>query len=132
MTLEQLARERGVFFSDRSQPCIATGSGSPGSQEKFQIRGEEAKEDQCIINFLGSDITTASFAMYTFSAAVLVQAVTLICLSSFADYGMYFSQNSRNSNPTRNSISTMKCILSYSTSNIPLSRHNQNDELTSG
>lgn len=40
-----------------------------------------------MINFLGSDISTSSFAMYTFSAAVLVQALTLICFSSFADHG---------------------------------------------
>lgn len=40
-----------------------------------------------MVNFLGAEITTASFAMYTSSAAVLVQAVTLICFSSFADHG---------------------------------------------
>ncbi|KAF2276809.1 autophagy-related protein 22-1 [Westerdykella ornata] len=87
VTLEQLARERGFLFSNRSAPCIApVGSGSPNG---FRIRDDESREEQCMINFLGREITTSSFAMYTFSAAVLVQAVTLICLSSFADHGPY-------------------------------------------
>jgi UMF1 family MFS transporter len=90
VTLEQLARERGVFFSDRSKPCIEL-PGSGGAGTKFRIRadGSNGQKDQCVVSFLGSDITTASFAMYTFSAAVLVQAITLICFSSFADHGPY-------------------------------------------
>lgn len=42
-----------------------------------------------MITFLGGDISSSSFAMYTSSAAVLVQAIMLIVGSSFADYGMY-------------------------------------------
>ncbi|KAF2654032.1 autophagy-related protein 22-1 [Lophiostoma macrostomum CBS 122681] len=87
VTLEQLARERGVFFSDRARPC--TESGSAGDPAKFRIRDDGGQDDQCIVHFLGSDITTASFAMYTFSAAVLAQAITLVCFSSFADHGPY-------------------------------------------
>ena len=34
-------------------------------------------------------MTTASFAMYTFSLAVLVQVFVLVSLSGFADYGAY-------------------------------------------
>ncbi|KAK7192574.1 hypothetical protein DPSP01_006513 [Paraphaeosphaeria sporulosa] len=86
--LEQLPRERGVLFSDRSKPCV----GPPGSGDagKFRARaGDADREDQCIVRFLGSDVTTTSFAMYTTSAAVLFQAITLICFSSFADYGPY-------------------------------------------
>lgn len=86
VTLEQLARERGVFFSNRSKPCI----GSSGNASRLHVRVDENKEEQCIVRFLGSDMTTASFAMYTFSAAVLVQAITLVCFSSFADHGMPF------------------------------------------
>jgi hypothetical protein len=37
---------------------------------------------------LGLQINTASFAMYTFSLAVLIQALTLISFSALADYGM--------------------------------------------
>ncbi|KAF1972456.1 hypothetical protein BU23DRAFT_599553 [Bimuria novae-zelandiae CBS 107.79] len=88
VTLEQLPRERGVLFSDRSKPCIdPLGSGSAG---RFRARTDGADGDeQCIVRFMGSDVTTTSFAMYTTSAAVLVQAITLICFSSFADYGPY-------------------------------------------
>jgi MFS transporter, UMF1 family len=43
--------------------------------------------NQCIINIFGGEMTTASFAMYTFSLAVLVQALSLISFSSVADYG---------------------------------------------
>ena len=74
VTLEQLARERGVLFNDRTQSCI-------------ESRANDEHGSTCIIHFLGSDITSASFAMYTQSASVLVQALTLICLSSFADHG---------------------------------------------
>ncbi|KAH7132619.1 autophagy-related protein 22-1 [Dendryphion nanum] len=89
VTLEQLARERGVFFSDRSQSCVSSSeSGSAGTSPKLRIRAD-GRQDQCVINFLGSEVTTASFAMYTFSAAVLLQAITLICFSSFADHGPY-------------------------------------------
>lgn len=85
MLLEQLPRERGFLFSDRSKPCVdPLGSGEPG---RLSARGGVGDDEQCVVRFLGGDVTTTSFAMYTTSAAVLVQAVTLICFSSFADYG---------------------------------------------
>ncbi|KAJ4351644.1 Autophagy protein 22 [Didymosphaeria variabile] len=86
--LEQLPRERGVLFSDSSKPCVdPPGSGDAG---RFRARaGGSDSDDQCIVRFLGSEVTTTSFAMYTTSAAVLFQAITLICFSSFADYGPY-------------------------------------------
>jgi UMF1 family MFS transporter len=40
-----------------------------------------------MVGVLGLHITTASFAMYTFSLAVLIQALTLISFSALADYG---------------------------------------------
>lgn len=40
-----------------------------------------------MVNVLGVPVTTASFAMYTFSLAVLIQALTLISFSALADYG---------------------------------------------
>lgn len=73
--LEQLARENGTLFSDRFKPCIT--------------KRDEKEKKQCVVQFLGKEMSTSSFAMYTFSAAVLVQAVMLICGSSFADYGTY-------------------------------------------
>jgi hypothetical protein len=55
------------------------------------LRDEDAKKEseQCMVTLLGRTMSTSSFAMYTFSAAVLVQAVMLIGFSSFADYGMF-------------------------------------------
>lgn len=44
--------------------------------------------EQCVVGLMGLEINTASFAMYTFSLAVLVQALTLISFSALADYGM--------------------------------------------
>lgn len=44
-----------------------------------------------MVGFLGLQINTASFAMYTFSLAVLIQALTLISFSALADYGMVSS-----------------------------------------
>jgi len=51
-------------------------------------RDSGLKDEQCVVKVFGGDITTASFAFYTSSAAVLVQAITLVCFSSFADHGM--------------------------------------------
>ncbi|KAJ4305670.1 Autophagy protein 22 [Kalmusia sp. IMI 367209] len=70
VTLEQLPREKGVLFSDRSKPCVAPpGSGDAG---RFRTRaGGDSSDDQCIVRFFGSDVTTTSFAI------------------SFADYGPY-------------------------------------------
>ncbi|KAJ5675294.1 Major facilitator superfamily domain general substrate transporter [Penicillium maclennaniae] len=75
LTLEQLAREHGTI-PDSNQPCWG-----PGAPEK------EHGGDQCVVGFLGLHINTASFAMYTFSLAVLIQALTLISFSALADYG---------------------------------------------
>jgi UMF1 family MFS transporter len=53
-------------------------------------RASKEDNNQCIIHLFGGEITTASFAMYNFSLAVLVQALSLISFSSVADYGMYY------------------------------------------
>jgi UMF1 family MFS transporter len=61
------------------------------SSARFRLRDEDAKKEseQCMVTLLGKTMSTSSFAMYTFSAAVLVQAVMLVGFSSFADYGMF-------------------------------------------
>lgn len=69
----------------------AAESGPPGDPRNVRLaRDGAAHDEQCIVHFLGGDVTTASFAMYTFSAAVLMQAIVLVCFSSFADHGAYF------------------------------------------
>ncbi|KAI1402370.1 autophagy-related protein 22 [Hypoxylon fuscum] len=69
--LESLARENGVLLSDRETPC---GDNSHG---------------QCVVSILGIEINTASFAMYTFSVSVLLQAVLVVSISCAADHGNY-------------------------------------------
>ena len=83
VTLEQLARENGVLYSDRTIPC----RGSPSAVSSLRARGGSGSSDQCIVRIFGMETTTASFAMYTFSLAVLCQALVLVSFSAFADYG---------------------------------------------
>ncbi|RMZ70419.1 MFS transporter family [Pyrenophora seminiperda CCB06] len=85
--LEQLARENGTFFGDRGRPCVDHSGGGGGTAIDKEKVGKGGDEGQCMIHYLGKEMSTSSFAMYTFSAAVLMQAIVLICASSFADYG---------------------------------------------
>ncbi|KAJ6071300.1 hypothetical protein N7499_009314 [Penicillium canescens] len=81
----------GVLLSDKTTPCSATWSPPlppPGSDASgYQPQGSDGS--QCIIYFLGAEINTASFALYTFSLSVLVQAVLIISMSGAADHGSY-------------------------------------------
>ncbi|EAW14394.1 MFS transporter [Aspergillus clavatus NRRL 1] len=88
LTLEQLARERGTLLSSHL-PCVGPGSPSaaPGNgTTPAMLRRDGLGSDQCVVGLFGLQINTASFAMYTFSLAVLVQALTLISFSALADY----------------------------------------------
>ena len=85
VTMEQLARENGLLYSDRTAPCIQPKRAAEGARLLARAAAEET--DQCIIHLFGSDITTAAFAMYTFSVAVFVQAIALVSFSSVADHG---------------------------------------------
>ncbi|KAK7739270.1 Autophagy protein 22 [Diaporthe eres] len=73
--LESLARENGVLLKN-GKPC------GPSNEKS----GEDT---QCVVHVLGLEINTASFAMYTFSASVLLQALLVVSISSFADHGQY-------------------------------------------
>ncbi|OBS27319.1 hypothetical protein FPOA_01262 [Fusarium poae] len=74
--LETLARENGVLVSDRKTPCGSSDSKNEG-------------DGQCIVWVFGVEINTASFAMYTFSVSVLVQALLVVSISCAADHGNY-------------------------------------------
>lgn len=91
ITLEQLARERGMLLSDRSSPCKATFHHSARNVVTgASIASSTGPGDgQCIVQFLGRDINTASFAMYTFSVSVLIQTFVIISMSGAADHGNY-------------------------------------------
>ncbi|KAF2868886.1 autophagy-related protein 22-like protein [Massariosphaeria phaeospora] len=86
VTLEQLARENGVLLSDGTTPCEASFQAAPPS-----ILSLAAKPDsgQCVVHILGVEINTASFAMYTFSISVLIQALLIISMSGAADHGRF-------------------------------------------
>ncbi|KAJ5641346.1 Major facilitator superfamily domaingeneral substrate transporter [Penicillium lividum] len=75
LTLEQLAREHGTLQTSHL-PCWGPQAPTNGTQA----------DEQCMVGVMGLHITTASFAMYTFSLAVLIQALTLISFSALADF----------------------------------------------
>ncbi|TGJ80383.1 hypothetical protein E0Z10_g8384 [Xylaria hypoxylon] len=77
--LESLARENGVLLSDRTTPC------GDSAQKHHGLR----EDSQCIVSILGVEINTASFAMYTFSISVLLQALLVVSISCAADHGNY-------------------------------------------
>ncbi|GAB7351926.1 hypothetical protein MBLNU459_g2465t1 [Dothideomycetes sp. NU459] len=98
VTLEQLARERGVLRSDGVTSCIAPKASESATRAtgvgnhimKLLLRdSSDEKGNQCIVHPFGKEVSTASFAMYTFSVAVLVQALVLISFSAVADHGTY-------------------------------------------
>ncbi|KAL8787410.1 MAG: hypothetical protein Q9195_007785 [Heterodermia aff. obscurata] len=90
VTLEQLARERGVLFSDRSTLCVEKPSEDAATMVQSYKKAIHSRDNiQCVVRPFGKDMTTASFAMYTFSIAVIVQALCLVSFSSFADHGSH-------------------------------------------
>ncbi|KAH8592983.1 putative MFS transporter family protein [Bisporella sp. PMI_857] len=92
VTLEQLARENGVKWTDRTVPCTvkpAVEDDVINATLKGLLKRATDRTNQCVIKPLGFEITTASFAMYTFSAAVFIQALALVSFSSVADHGAY-------------------------------------------
>ncbi|KAH7394036.1 autophagy-related protein 22-2 [Phaeosphaeria sp. MPI-PUGE-AT-0046c] len=92
VTLEQLARENGVLLSDRTTPCKAP---RPAILPSFSTSSFDAlsrpnpEKGQCVVHILGVEINTASFAMYTFSISVLIQALLIISMSGAADHGRF-------------------------------------------
>lgn len=88
VTLEQLAREAGVLRSDGVTSCIeAKGEAASVKLIRSILSRDEDGKSQCIISPFGKPMATASFAMYTFSTAVFVQALVLISFSPVADFG---------------------------------------------
>lgn len=91
ITLEDLARgsATAVLAKDHSKSCRAKQIGIP--EALFARPGSSHKHasNQCIFKFLGLEINTASFAMYTFSVSVLLQAMVVVTMSGAADHGRY-------------------------------------------
>jgi UMF1 family MFS transporter len=98
ITLEDLARgsATAVRADNHSLPCIAHGIQARTVLDPIHSlllsRGDGAqpKGTQCVFRLLGWwEINTASFAMYTFSISVLIQALLVITMSAAADHGRY-------------------------------------------
>ncbi|PVI06966.1 MFS general substrate transporter [Periconia macrospinosa] len=87
VTLEQLARENGVLLSDRTTPCKT--SLPPATSPLYSTFSPKPDAGQCVVYILGVEINTASFAMYTFSISVLIQALLIISMSGAADHGRF-------------------------------------------
>ncbi|KAL2356256.1 autophagy-related protein 22-2 [Cryomyces antarcticus] len=90
--LEQLARERGVLQSDKTTPCRTSPEDylPPGVNSTSTAGSASSPGDgngQCVVYIFGAEINTASFAMYTFSLSVLVQALVVISMAGAADHG---------------------------------------------
>ncbi|KAK0102025.1 Autophagy protein 22 [Cadophora gregata f. sp. sojae] len=95
VALEQLARERGVLWTDKTTPCVVKPDSGTRAASVAGLLVRAAVSDthqdtnhQCVIPALGN-MTTSSFALYTFSLAVFVQALALVSFSAVADHGRY-------------------------------------------
>lgn len=86
MTLEDLARDSAtaVLAKDHSKSCKAQ-----GIERITRDLAPPSKGSQCVFQFFGHEINTASFAMYTFSFSVLLQSLIVVTMSGAADHGQY-------------------------------------------
>jgi UMF1 family MFS transporter len=94
ITLEELARERGVLLSDHKTPCSDALKASPTQLADPLLRvlireTQKPEKATCVVRILGNEVNTASFAMYTFSISVLLQALVILSMSGAADHGAY-------------------------------------------
>jgi hypothetical protein len=73
------------------EPKLRNGDGNHTSLTLriISLATREAESGQCVIRIGGVEINSASFAMYTFSLAVLAQALVLVTFSPLADCGAY-------------------------------------------
>lgn len=94
ITLEDLARASpsAVLANDHTKSCKPHGiEGSVPSPATAIFAGdrESRRGAQCVFRVLGLEVNTASFAMYTFSISVLIQALVVVTMSGAADHGKY-------------------------------------------
>ena len=95
ITLESLARASpsAVLADDHSRHCLSGPSddGTSPAAHLLLARTAAAADEgvQCVFHFLGAEINTASFAMYTFSVSVALQALVVVTMSGAADHGRY-------------------------------------------
>lgn len=80
LLLEQLARSNGVSAIDHLTPCVPQ-EGTPVAP------GPPPENMACVLPVMGGRlyIDTASYALYTFSLAVLLQTICVMTMSGVAD-----------------------------------------------
>ena len=93
ITLEDLARgsPSAVLASDPTRSC-KTRVDIPevaATLSAYSSDGRNHVNNQCVFRLLGLEINTASFAMYTFSISVLLQALVVVTMSGAADHGKF-------------------------------------------
>ncbi|KAK9462916.1 autophagy-related protein 22-like protein [Lipomyces oligophaga] len=84
--LEQYARDNSVLAEDHSKHCYANGQTAIPSPESFS---STARPGQCVMPVMGGYIDPASFALYTFSISVCLQALVVVSMSGAADRGSF-------------------------------------------
>jgi UMF1 family MFS transporter len=93
ITLEDLARgsPTAVLASDHTKSC-RTKLDIPEVAATLSAYGNSGRKhanNQCVFLLFGLEINTASFAMYTFSISVLLQALVVVTMSGAADHGKF-------------------------------------------
>lgn len=93
ITLEDLARgsPTAVLAGDPTKSC-RTKLDIPemtATLSAYGSNGRKHANNQCVFRLLGLEINTASFAMYTFSISVLLQALVVVTMSGAADHGKF-------------------------------------------
>jgi hypothetical protein len=93
ITLEDLARgsPSAVLASNSTKSC-KTKIDIPEVAATLAAYGSDSRKhvnNQCVFRLLGLEINTASFAMYTFSISVLLQALVVVTMSGAADHGKF-------------------------------------------
>ncbi|KAF9538898.1 Autophagy protein 22 [Mortierella hygrophila] len=83
ITLETLASQEGHLYGT-NEPCVAKPSNAATAGAL-----QEGERPRCMISFGHIEVDTASFVMYLTSLAVLLQALTVVSISSMADHGSY-------------------------------------------
>lgn len=90
--LEQLARNNGVLDSDHLTPCVTPPGEQPIPQPPHNFLQQNT--EACVLPIFGGRlyIDTSSYALYTFSVAVLAQTVSVLTISGIADNSNYKKQ----------------------------------------
>jgi UMF1 family MFS transporter len=93
ITLEDLARgsPSAVLAGDPTKSC-KTKIDIPEVAATLAAYSSDSRKhvnNQCVFRLLGLEINTASFAMYTFSISVLLQALVVVTMSGAADHGKF-------------------------------------------